>query len=267
MAALYQIEQELLNIFNEIEEAGGELTPELEEKLNITQDNFKEKLNNYYKAVLSFTSDANSIKEEIDRLNNRKRLFDGRVKRLKENMLNAVQLFGNEGKTGNRFIELPGVRLYTKGSKSTNVDEQRVALIIESAIEYLRRVYEESALVFGEEFDIVGTLAAINATIVAQKQFEQNITNNDNIQIEFIPFTETDLNTITINISTECTLMDFISKEDSILEYYLRNQHMFNIKHITIKETFKNAIEHYGIDEENSLTVAKIDNNQSLQMK
>ena len=35
---IWQIQQDLLDIFNELEDNGGELTPELEEKLAVTQE-------------------------------------------------------------------------------------------------------------------------------------------------------------------------------------------------------------------------------------
>ena len=44
MANIYNITAELEDIFLELEENGGELTPELEERLAITQDNLKENL-------------------------------------------------------------------------------------------------------------------------------------------------------------------------------------------------------------------------------
>ena len=37
MANIYNIQQYLFSIFDELEENGGELTPELEEQLNITK--------------------------------------------------------------------------------------------------------------------------------------------------------------------------------------------------------------------------------------
>ena len=46
MANIYQISQELLNIFDIIEENEGELTPELEEQLAITRESFNEKIKN-----------------------------------------------------------------------------------------------------------------------------------------------------------------------------------------------------------------------------
>lgn len=50
MASIYNITTELEDIFLELEENGGELTPELEERLTITQDNLKSKLDSYRKA-------------------------------------------------------------------------------------------------------------------------------------------------------------------------------------------------------------------------
>lgn len=63
MASIYNITTELEDIFLELEENGGELTPELEERLAITQDNLKEKLNNYRKAYTMLNLDAESCKK------------------------------------------------------------------------------------------------------------------------------------------------------------------------------------------------------------
>ena len=46
---IWQIQQDLLDIFNELEDNGGELTPELEEKLAVTQEDFKNKIKSSYK--------------------------------------------------------------------------------------------------------------------------------------------------------------------------------------------------------------------------
>lgn len=64
MASIYNITAELEDIFLELEENGGELTPELEERLTITQDNLKEKLNNYRKAYTMLNLDAESCKKK-----------------------------------------------------------------------------------------------------------------------------------------------------------------------------------------------------------
>ena len=47
MASIYNIQQELLDIFNQIEENEGEITPELEEQLRISKDEFEDKIRSY----------------------------------------------------------------------------------------------------------------------------------------------------------------------------------------------------------------------------
>ena len=44
---IFNIEKDLLSIFAEIEDNEGELTPEVEEKLAITKDNFNNKITNH----------------------------------------------------------------------------------------------------------------------------------------------------------------------------------------------------------------------------
>lgn len=64
MASIYNITTELEDIFLELEENGGELTPELEERLAITQDNLKSKLDGYRKAYTMFNLEAESCKKK-----------------------------------------------------------------------------------------------------------------------------------------------------------------------------------------------------------
>ena len=66
MANIYQISQELLAIFDELEENGGELTPELEEQLNITREEFKDKIKSYSNVVKMLENDIVDIKENYD---------------------------------------------------------------------------------------------------------------------------------------------------------------------------------------------------------
>ena len=47
MASIYNIQQDLLDIFDQIETNEGEITPELEEQLHISQDEFKDKIRSY----------------------------------------------------------------------------------------------------------------------------------------------------------------------------------------------------------------------------
>ena len=62
---IFEIQQELLDIFAELEENGGELTEELEQKLNVTQENFKTKVKGYSDVIKVNKSEIDLIDKEI----------------------------------------------------------------------------------------------------------------------------------------------------------------------------------------------------------
>lgn len=89
---LYNIKQEYLQIAQELTD--GELTPELESQLAITQENLQEKAINYGYVIKNFESEVDIIDEEIKRLNALKKSRVNAVDRLKQNISDAMQLFG-----------------------------------------------------------------------------------------------------------------------------------------------------------------------------
>lgn len=130
MANLYEIEQELLDIYNELEENGGELTPELEEKLLLTQDNFKTKLNGYVNVINEITSRIDACKTEEKRISTLRKSREKSINRLKEIVQRCVINFGNINKSGNYSIELDTCKLATRASDSLEFDEQRIEDLI-----------------------------------------------------------------------------------------------------------------------------------------
>lgn len=89
---LYNISNQYLAIAHELTE--GELTPELEQALIITQDNLQEKAINYGYVIKNFESEVDIIEEEIKRLNALKKARINAVEKLKNNISDAMQLFG-----------------------------------------------------------------------------------------------------------------------------------------------------------------------------
>lgn len=132
---LYQIEQELLDLYNQIEENGGEITPELEERLVITQENFSSKLENYAKFVKSLEGNINLMDSEIERINKLKQTKQNLINRLEKNMLNALRLFGNKDPQKDIWrYELPTFKLSTRQSQSVEIPDE--TLIDRSFKEY-----------------------------------------------------------------------------------------------------------------------------------
>ena len=58
---IYEISQTLLDIHNELEENGGELTEELEKALTITQADFKQKVRDYASVIKQVNLDIAGI--------------------------------------------------------------------------------------------------------------------------------------------------------------------------------------------------------------
>ena len=89
---LYNIKSEYLAIAQELAE--GELTPELEQALMITESNLQEKAINYGYVIKNFESEVDIIETEIKRLNELKKTRVNAVEKLKTNISDAMQLFG-----------------------------------------------------------------------------------------------------------------------------------------------------------------------------
>ena len=126
MDSLYNIEQELLDVIATLEDNGGEITPELEERLIIGQDNLREKLTSYVAVINEITAKIDACKCEEKRISSLRKSRENTLDRVKESVLNAVRLFGDATKNGNYVIDLDTCRLSTRASSSVNIDEERV---------------------------------------------------------------------------------------------------------------------------------------------
>jgi len=95
MKTLYQINNDYYDLISQIELAEGELTPELESALEINKNELEVKSIAYVEVIKQRESLNTRIDEEIKRLQAIKKQNDNLILRLKNNLLNAVNLFGN----------------------------------------------------------------------------------------------------------------------------------------------------------------------------
>ena len=112
--SLYIIKEEYLDLISQIEQAEGELTPELESALTINKAELEVKSIAYVEVIKQRESFNARIDEEIKRLQAIKKANDNLVSRLKNNLLNAVNMFGN--------FEAGFLKLSTRKSKSVEVN-------------------------------------------------------------------------------------------------------------------------------------------------
>jgi len=126
MATLWQLTQEELSFINLMEENGGEVTDELLEELAIRRDNFSHKAEAYAKFILKLESESEQAADEIKRIQAIKKSKDKTVDRLKETLLAALMLFGQEDSKGVRRYETPLSKLSTRKSVYVEILDDKI---------------------------------------------------------------------------------------------------------------------------------------------
>lgn len=104
---LYEIPTEARLIEEQLEESGGELTPELEQRINEFMAGSKDKIEAAAMVVRSLNASAEACKAEAKRLSERNAALERSADRLKNLMLSAVDL-GFAGKIKTNFFTIWG---------------------------------------------------------------------------------------------------------------------------------------------------------------
>lgn len=126
---IYEIKCNLLSIFDELEENGGELTKELEEALLVNQDNLKEKIEDYSHVITLLNGDINTIKAEQKRL---KDLADKKQKlidKLKKLIAESIEQFGDTKKSGVKYLDCGTITVSLRSTESVEVNEDALKAI------------------------------------------------------------------------------------------------------------------------------------------
>lgn len=260
MANIFEIGQELMAIFNELEENGGELTEELAKALDITQENFKNKIESYCQVITMYNSDITCCKEEKDRINNIQKVKKNTVDRIKNVLLDAVKMFGEIGKSGNYTITLPTRKLFTKNTDNVEENESRKNKLSNYFLSYLNELSEQGILELGENIDVNGLLASINA--IAKSDYEIPDELGYTPVEEFIPYTLADLQSVNLVFNSQYSLYDLLTTKNSV--GYLVASNDFNP---TITEVDKDIAKAILKDDNSRLTVASLVKKESLIIK
>ena len=122
---LYEITQDQLSILAILEENGGELTPELQEAMTITQDSFEKKAEAYSYLIIKMESESDMVAAEIKRLQALKKSKDNNSDRLREALSVAMVAFGREDNKGIKRFETPTLKLSTRKSESVQITDEK----------------------------------------------------------------------------------------------------------------------------------------------
>ena len=152
MANIYQIQQDLLAIFDVLEENGGELTPELEEQLAITQDCFKDKVESYTKVIRHYQGDLAAIKAETDRLKKLKERKEKTIERISKVVIEAIETFGDEKpKTKVKYIDFGTGEVSVRNTQAVELYDSNINHIIDCVKDILELEKMQNGKSFKEE--------------------------------------------------------------------------------------------------------------------
>lgn len=243
---IYLIEQELLAIFDELEENGGELTPELEEKLAITQDEFKYKIENYTNVIKSLNGDIDKIDIEVNRLKALKDKKNKTIDKLKDVIIKAINQFGDTKKSGVKYIDY--------GTGEVSVRKSQVVELNEDLIKEIEMKLSMGAT-FNKEINQLDVCDHINILDLAKDYNEGN-----NVEV-----TENDLNHINVDLEVTIPLRDLANGYGyPALREIVKYTDLYKLSTNVSKNGIKTELKQNGSCAPN---LAKLKDNESLTIK
>ena len=238
MANIYNIQQELFDIFEQIEENDGELTPELEEKLRISQDEFKDKINSYTCVIRQLENDLNAIKDEKVRLDAIKKSKEKTIERLKQVIVEAIQTFGDTSKSGTKFIDYGTGKVSIRKSESIELDDNKLKTFINRFISYFvwlryQNTFDQTELNYKEITEYCNKV-------------QDSCSDEDLI---FPNFTEDDIAKIQADLDFRISLKDIISTEEGriLMRAILNYNTIITAKPVIDKKSLKDEIKETSV--------------------
>lgn len=117
---LFQIQQQYLDLMRRIEDAEGEITPEIDQALTLTQNQLQEAAINIGFVIKAFEYNEGVIKQEIERLVSMARKLNKSRELLKNRLSQSMQQFGIER------IDSPTLSLSFRKSRAVEITDELV---------------------------------------------------------------------------------------------------------------------------------------------
>ena len=128
--SIYDITEDYISIIAEIEDNDGELTGDLEKRLQITEDELEEKLRAYRSVIKQNESFIDYNKDEIKRLKDRNKSFDNTKEKLCKYIIPALHMFGKQTASGNFSMKYPDFSVSTRRTESVNINPDKVQTLL-----------------------------------------------------------------------------------------------------------------------------------------
>jgi len=189
--SIFDIERDLLDIFEELEENGGELTPELEEKLELNGQEVTRKVKSYVGYIQKLQADQASIKAEQDRLKALSESKQKTIDNISHLVLYALDKFGIEDKKGKKFFDWGTGKVSTRTSTSVEVDTKKIEGVTDIISATFANGIYTNTLDYANSIDENGVLDAC----------QHNVSNDEYQSPDPIELEVEDLDDIIVNIT------------------------------------------------------------------
>ena len=244
---IWQIQQDLLDIFNELEENGGELTPELEEKLAVTQEDFKNKVKSYGEVIKSLKGEIYTIDKETARLKELKDAKNKVIERLSKVIAQAITKFGDETKSGGKFLDYGTGKISVRNTQKVEIDTDRTDAIVKSVFNYF------NALAYTRELSQVSELD--------EQEVRTAIKNSDG----GIEFNADELYNIPATLTFDVNLRDLLADNGvDFMQKFFGFITNYKVKSNVSKTAMKDVLLNSNADVK---SIAHIEKNQSITIK
>lgn len=204
MASIYNIQQDLYAILNNIEENDGELTPELEEALNIKREEFSTKIQGYVAVIKQLELDTKGIKEEVARLKDLQKSKEKTIDNLKKIMAIAINEFGDVTKSGTKYLDYGTGKVSIHKSDSIEVDEDGTKQFVNRFFRYFNWLHFTNTT-DQQELDVKDIVDFCNKT---KQDDEEDIVETN--------YTDDDLANLQANLDFKVNLKDLITNPDGL---------------------------------------------------
>lgn len=143
---LYNISNRLMSIYQDIEENEGEVTPEIEEQLVITENDFREKIEDYAGLIKQLQNDIDACALEAKRVANVKKSKEKTLERIKRVLADAIDAYGDATKSGGKYYDLGTEKISVRHTEVCNINKDIIDNTEKQLVNMLYRLKENELL-------------------------------------------------------------------------------------------------------------------------
>lgn len=251
--SIFDIDRELYSLYDEIEEAGGEITPEMEKKLKLNGQEMTNKVKSITNYINKLKADLLAIKSETDRLAKLKKSKDNTITGLTNLVLFAIRNYGTEDKKGKKWIDWGTGKVGVRKSTTVELDDKK----IENLVDVLKTtvvngIYTNTL----HQADSIDANAILDAAL-HNAQIEGEITNAE-VEVE-------DMDDVIVNITIPVSMSNLLQGDGYSLLAKMGDvsKDGWSFKSSVDKKAMKVKL----IDEGCTSNIAKVVENDNLTIK